>query len=389
MIDLRLAPGRERSVLAGHPWVFSGALQELPADLPPGSLVRLFSASGEFIARGYANPRCSIAVRVLTRRDEPIDRAFLARRIRRAAMLRRTVVGPDSSAWRLINGEGDGLPGFVVDRYGDVLVLQCLTAGAERLRDEFASALAEELQVDAIYEKSSGSVRRAEGLSDRQGWVFGHASFPLRVRENGLSLLVDPSSGQKTGMFLDQRGNHALVRRLAGGLRVADVFCYTGGFAVHAAAGGARRVVALESSASAVAAARCNFREQGANEERLELIRTDARRWLRAAEESFDLIILDPPALARHRHEVPRASRAYRELNRLAIRRLQSPGWLLTFTCSQHISAELFTRLVATAAGDERRDARIVYHLGAGPDHPVPAAQPEAQHLKGLLLQVD
>ena len=257
---VHLKPSKERPVLLGHPWIFSGAIRDLDPALLPGTVVRIHSAAGEFLGRGYANPRCAIAVRVLTRTDEAIDARFFQRRVADALSLRRAVVPPDTDTYRLINGEGDFLPGFIADVYGPIVVLQCLTAGATELKAGLVEALQAALDPVGIYERSTGSVRREEGLEAAHAVVAGDVPVgPLWVRETGHRFVVDVRGGQKTGFFLDQRDNRILVEQLAAGRTVLNAFAYTGAFSVYAAAGQARHVVSVESSARALDLAQQNW----------------------------------------------------------------------------------------------------------------------------------
>jgi 23S rRNA (cytosine1962-C5)-methyltransferase len=387
-LDVRLKPGKEKPVRLGHPWVFSGAIADLDPALEPGSIVRVFSAGGEALGSGYANPRCTIAVRMLSSGEEPIDAVFVARRVERAVSLRHALIGEETDAYRLINAEGDGLPGFLVDRYGDVLVVQVLTAGAERLKPWLVDALATQLSPRCIAERSVGAVRREEGLEDSSAILQGEAPTEAVVLENGLEFEVAPGEGQKTGHFCDQRPNRLLVRDLARGRRVLDCFAYSGGFTVHAGAGGAERVTAVESSARFLAAAERNWR-RNALPAPAEFVRADVHDYLRAGGDSFDLLVLDPPALVKRRKDTARGARAYKDVNLWAFRRAAPGALLLTFTCSQHVGAELFRKIVLGAAADAGRRVQMLGHLGPGPDHPVALAHPEGEYLHGLLLRVD
>lgn len=386
-MDLHLKPGKDRPVRVGHPWIFSGALREVDHGIEPGTLVRVCSADGDVIGRGYLNPRCSIAVRMLVRSDEPIGAEFFARRVSSALALRREMVGADTDAYRVINGEGDWLPGFVVDRYGDMCVLQCLTAGAERLKPLLLQALVEALSPTSIYERSEGSVREAEGLPPFAGTLHGTCPSSVTVRQNGLLFRVDPVGGQKTGLFLDQRVNRLRARELARGRRVLDAFCYTGGFAVHAGAAGAEYVVAVDSSAAAVESARENWRLNGLGEAS-RFVRSDVNRFLRETDDRFGLLVLDPPALVKHRRDLARGARAYKDLQLWALRRAEPDALLMTFSCSAHVDAELFRKIVLGAAADAGREVQLLERLGAGPDHPTSLAHPEGEYLSGLLLRV-
>lgn len=387
-VDLHLKSGKDRPVRFGHPWVFSGALREGAPAVEPGTVVRLLASDGECLGRGYYHPSTQIAVRMLTRADEEIDASFFARRLDAAIALRRAVVAADTDAYRLVNGEGDGLPGFVVDRYGETVVVQCLTAGAERQKKHLIDALIERLEPRCVYERSAGSVRQAEGLEPVE--CVWHGAWPERfsVRENGLLFAVDPSVAQKTGLFLDQRDNHAICRGLAAGRTVLDAFCYTGGFAVAAGAGGARRVVAVDSSARAVERARGNWTLNGLPEDGAEFVQADVQRHLRQTRDRFDLLVVDPPAFVKRRSEAGRGARAYKDVNLWAFGCAAPGALLLTFTCSQHVTAELFRKIVAGAATDAKRDVQVLRPLGPGPDHPVGLGHPEGEYLHGLLLRV-
>ncbi len=386
---LVLRSGKDRPVRLGHPWIFSGAIRALDPALEPGTLARIVAADGSPLGVGTVNPRCAIAVRLLTRRDEPVDAAFIGRRIAAALALRARLVREDTDAYRLVNGEGDGLPGVLVDRYADTLVLQLLTAGAERLKPLLVAALAEHVRPAAIVERSEGAVRAAEGLAPAVGVVAGEPPGEQVVRENGLRFLVHPGAGQKTGHFCDQRPNRARVRRLARGRRVLDAFAYSGGFAVHAGAGGAARVVVVDSSAAALAGAERNWVLNNLDADRAEFVGGDVGRVLRERDEPFELLVVDPPALVKQRKDVARGARAYKDLNLWALRRAAPGAFLLTFTCSQHVDATLFRKIVAGAAADARRSVTVLEHLGPGPDHPVALGHPEGEYLHGLLLRVE
>lgn len=387
-VTLFLRSGKDRPVRMGHPWVFSGALRDLDPELEAGSVVRLCAADGTLLGVGTVNPRCTIAVRLLARRDVPIDAAFVGRRVAAALALRRRVVGADSDAWRLVNGEGDGLPGVLVDRYGAVLVVQLLTAGAERLKPLLLEALRQHLQPRAIVERSEGAVRAAEGLAPSSGVWFGDPGDGELVQENGLRFLVQPGGGQKTGHFCDQRDNRARLRALAADAHVLDAFAYHGGFAVHAGAGGAARVVAVDSSGAALEAAGHNWQLNQLPADGVRFVAADVGRFLRDTDETFDLLVVDPPALVKQRKDVARGARAYKDVNLWALRRARRGALLCTFTCSQHVDAALFRKIVAGAAADAGRGVSLLAHLGPGPDHPVALGHPEGEYLHGLLLRV-
>jgi 23S rRNA (cytosine1962-C5)-methyltransferase len=384
---LRLRPGRERAVRDGHPWIFSGAVENLEAVPEAGALVEIRAADGSFLAHGYANPGCGIAVRVLTTQPQIIDVGFLTRRLSEALHLRRSLLAADTDALRLVNGEGDRLPGIIVDVYGRTAVVQCLTAGAARLKPLVIEALQAVVQPQCIYERSSGAVRREEGLEPEEGLVAGTLpEMPLAICENGLPFLVDIRLGQKTGFFLDQRDNRSLVRNLAGGRDVLNTFAYTGAFSVYAAAGGARQVVSVESSPRAAQLAQRNWEANSLGAAH-EWITADVFEYLRSCDRDFDLLVLDPPALVKRRREVQSGARAYKDLHLWALRRARPGALLLTFSCSQHLPADLFRKIIHGAAVDAGRTVQVLRPLAAGVDHPVLLGHPEGEYLKGWLLR--
>lgn len=368
----------------GNPWIFSGAIERAePPALKPGAWVEILDHRGALIGAGCYNPATTIAVRVAAWGESPDPDELIPRRLEQAAALRRRVVGADSDCYRLVNGEGDALPGIVVDRYGDVLVAQFLTAGAERMRDRVVSAL---LAPRSILERSRGAVRRQEGLDDRAGVLLGEPVGEVVARENGMRLVVDLARGQKTGCFLDQRDNRRRFGALAGGARVLDAYCYSGGFALAALSGGARQVAALDTSARALSLARRAVELNGLPAERIELLRADAPRYLAQVAECFDLIVLDPPALARARRDAERAGRLYAEINALALRALAPGGCLMSFSCSVHLRGEDFLAALRAAQSRAGRRMRLLARLGAGPDHPVMLGHLEGEYLTGALL---
>ena len=385
---IHLKSGKDRPVRFGHPWIFSGAIRDLEPDVEPGTVARVHGADGEFLGQGYVNTRCTIAVRMLTAVDEEIDAGFIDRRIDSAIRLREEHVPSDTNAYRLVNGEGDRLPGFLVDRFDDVLILQSLTAGAERLKTFLVESLVSRLRPHAIAEHSVGSVRRAEGLRPQSAVLYGDLAEEVEVRENGLRVIVPTRGGQKTGHFCDQRPNRLRVRELARGRRVLDCFAYSGAFAVHAGIGGAARVVGVDSSAPALALARRSWTRNGLPAQGVELLDADVHTYLRETSETFDLVILDPPALVKQRKDVAKGARAYKDLHLWAFRRAAAGATMLTFTCSQHVDAELFRKIVLGAAVDACREIQLIGHLGPGPDHPTSLGHPEGEYLHGLLIRV-
>ncbi|NJA88437.1 23S rRNA (cytosine(1962)-C(5))-methyltransferase RlmI [Rhodocyclus tenuis] len=399
MAKLILHPGKERSLLRRHPWIFAGAVERLVGRARAGDTVEVFAADERPLGRAAWSPQSQIRARMWSfDANETIDDAFFKRRVA-AAVARRNglpeLQGQDGV--RLLHGETDGLPGVVADRYGDTLVLQLTAVGADRWRRAIVGALLAATGCAHLYERSDADVRRLEGLQPEVGWRVGgpgEGETPaLVINENGVRMHVDVVGGHKTGFYLDQRDNRWRVRALADGRSVLNCFCYTGGFSLQALAGGASRVLSIDSSGPALATAAANL----ALNPQLEAARAEWReadvfselRQLKAAGERFDLIILDPPKFAPSAAHAERAARAYKDINLQGFRLLAPGGLLMSYSCSGGISAELFRKVVADAAIDAGRSARIVEHLAAAPDHPVGLAFPEGEYLKGLLCQVD
>jgi 23S rRNA (cytosine1962-C5)-methyltransferase len=388
MRRIGLKPRREGPVRAGHPWIFSGAIASGLEGAEPGEPVSVHAASGRFVAAGYANPRTPIAVRVLTLEDEAVDGALVRRRLDEAIALREATLPPDLRAYRLVNGEGDRLPGMVVDRYGDFAVCQLLTAGAARLAPALVAALRDRLAPRGIFERSEGSVRSEEGLGGARGVLAGEEP-PARlvIVEEGARFLVDVLHGQKTGFFLDQRETRARLRRLANGRRVLNGFAYTGAFAVAAGLGGATEVVSVDTSRPALTLAEAAWAENELPAARAQFVVADVFEFMRAGTDRFDVVALDPPPFVRRRRDLTAGLRGYRDVNLQALRRLAPGGLLLTSSCSQHLSRADFHEVVASAAADAGRVAQVVAEWGHPPDHPVALAHREGEYLKVLLLR--
>jgi len=382
-----LKPDRDGPVRGGNPWIFSQAIARVePAQLEPGAEVEVHDAGSDSLGFGYYNPRTTIAIRMLAfdRRVEPA--ALVEHRFAQALAYRRRIIAPDTDCYRLINGDGDGLSGVVADRYGNVIVLQLLTAGAERLRDQLAGLLSAALAPRAILERSQGAVRRQEGLADRVGVISGPPVSEVVVSENTIRLVVDLEGGQKSGSFLDQRDNRQRVQHLSAGARVLDAYCYAGGFTLAALAGGAREMIAVETSARALEFGRRNLELNRHESGRTTLIQQDVLEYLAADHGKFEVVIVDPPPFARSVKDSLRAGHLYVELNTLAMRAVAPGGTLLTFSCSAHFGGEDFLRAVRIAQGRARRNFRLVERLGPGGDHPVMLGHAEGQYLTGLLL---
>ena len=402
MAELILKPGKERSLLRRHPWIFAGAVARTNGRANAGDTVDVVDAEGRTLARAAFSPKSQIRARVWSFDAQAIiDDAFFKRRIADAVARRATMpqfAGQDGL--RLVHGESDGLPGVVADRFGDTICLQLTTAGAEKWRKAIVGALlkaTEAFGIARIYERSDADVRALEGLEPVTGWVHGEApsagDAPLSINENGVRLGVDVVGCHKTGFYLDQRENRLLTRALAGGKNVLNCFCYTGGFSLQALAGRASRVLSIDSSGPALAGARANLALNptldATRTEWLEADVFDALRAFRKEERRFDLIVLDPPKFAPTAAHAERAARAYKDINLLGFRLLNPGGLLMTYSCSSGIGVELFQKIVAGAAVDAGREARILRRLAAGPDHPVGLPFPEGEYLKGLLLQAD
>ncbi|MCP5270698.1 MAG: class I SAM-dependent methyltransferase [Burkholderiaceae bacterium] len=391
MKTIRLRPGRERSLLHRHPWVFDGAVDKGRADA--GETVRVEAADGRFLAWGAYSPASRIRVRAWSFDEaERIDRGFFERRIA-AAVAARAALAIDSDGLRLVHAEADGLPALVVDRYGDTLVAQFGAAGVERWRETLADALLAATGCTRLYERSDAALRQLEGLDERTGWLRGEGDTAVTIREHGWRLTLDVARGHKTGYYLDQRDNRArfaaLVRQF-GAQRVLNCFSYTGGFTVAALAGGAQDVVSVDSSGPALAHVAEHVRLNGFAAAASHTVEADANRVLRdalAAGERFDAIVLDPPKFAPTAASADRAARAYKDINRLALQLLAPGGLLLTFSCSGGIAPDLFHKIVAGAAMDAGVDAHILERLAAAPDHAATLFFPEGDYLKGLVLR--
>jgi 23S rRNA (cytosine1962-C5)-methyltransferase len=388
--ELILKRERERSLQKGHPWLFSGAIARVNGHPQPGDIVSAVTHSGEPVGLGFYNPATDISFRLLTAHvSESIDDRFWEDRICSAFNLRQRIVPPGTTAYRLINAEGDCMPGLIVDRYDRCLVVSLATAGVEKYRSAIVVGLIRVISPGTIYERSEGKARQLEGLSERKGLIYGEEPPGLiEIRENGLTFAVDVVSGQKTGFFLDQRKNRECIEKVSKGAKVLNCFSYTGAFSVYAIRGGAEKVTSVDVSAPACDMARDNLSRNGYSPDRHPVVQADVFSYLRETEETFDLIILDPPAFAKSKKDVPRSARGYKDINLQAVRRLSPGGLLATFSCSNYIGEELFGKIVAGAVLDTGKEARLIERLGPGGDHAVNLAHPEGRYLKGLLLGI-
>jgi len=398
MLTIVLKPGREKSLLRRHPWIFPASIERVDGKPDEkhraGATVLVRSASGQFLARGAWSPKSQIRVRAWSFDEgEPVDHALIKRRVKAALAYRRAAV-VDTDAIRLVFGEADGFPGLVVDWYGGNagwLVCQFQSAGVEAWKVPIVQALIAETGCPNVYERSDALVREREGLPLVTGVLAG-AEPPERiaVAENGVRYAIDVRTGHKTGFYIDQRDNRALVMAHAAGRDVLNCFCYTGGFSLAALKGGATNALSIDSSGEALALARHNAELNGFAPERAEWRDADVFKMLRALRDEgrrFDLIVLDPPKFAASPDHVERAARAYKDINLLGFQLLRAGGLLFTYSCSGAISADLFQKIVAGAAADAGIDARILRRLSAGADHPMTTSFPEGEYLKGLLLQ--
>ncbi len=388
-----LKPGKEESLKRFHPWVFSGAIARVEANPEEGEVVDVFTSKNEFIARGHYQVG-SIVVRVLTFRDEPIDKAFWVHRLEVAKDLRKSlglIGNPDNNTYRLVHGEGDSLPGLVVDVYDHTAVMQAHSAGMHVDRMHVAEALQEVMGdvVRNIYYKSETTLPfKADLLARENGFLLGGSPENVAM-ENGLKFHVDWLKGQKTGFFVDQRENRRLLERYARGRSVLNMFCYTGGFSFYAMRGGARLVHSVDSSAKAIELTNENVRLNFADDSRHQAYAEDAFKYLDRMGDQYDLIILDPPAFAKHRDALRNALRGYTKLNAKAFEKIRPGGILFTFSCSQVVNKENFRNAVFTAATQSGRNVRILHQLTQPGDHPVNIYHPEGEYLKGLVLYVE
>jgi 23S rRNA (cytosine1962-C5)-methyltransferase len=393
MAVLRLKPKRERSVLQRHPWLFSGAIADVTGDPGIGDTVDIVSGSGEWLARGAFSPHSQIRCRLWTwTEDEAVDVEFLRQRLDRSIRRRASLHRPgELTAFREVYAESDAVPGVIVDRYDRFRVVQFLTAGAERWREAILGCLADRGDCDGIYERSDVDVRGLEGLPLRAGPAWGQMPpEDLVIVEDGLRYRVDVVHGQKTGLYLDQRENHKLLRSLLAGGEVLNCFAYTGGFTLAALAGGAEKVVSIESSGAALQLARQNVALNGLVSERCEWLEGDVFVELRRMRDrglAFDAIVLDPPRFAATASQAHRAARGYKDINLLGFKLLRPGGLLFTFSCSGGIGVELFEKIVADAALDAGVQASVVAWLAQPMDHPVALNFPEGRYLKGLVCR--
>jgi len=395
MKKVKLKPDREKSLLRRHPWVFSGAILHDIDQVCPGETVRLVTEKGEFLAYGAYSPHSQIRIRAWTfDPNEKVDGNFFKRRINRAVKMRKRLIDSKSTnAFRLINAESDGLPGLIVDKYADFLVCQFLSAGAEFFKQEIVNQLQLFFEPEGIFERSDTEARKKEGLTAVTGLLDGNEPpETITIEQNSIRFLVNIKQGHKTGMYLDQRENRNVIMRYARDAKVLNCFAYTGAFTLAALCGDAAKVTNIESSADAIGMIVKNTEHNGYDVSRLVNVQGDAFEVLRDYRETgekFDLVILDPPKFIHTAQQIQRGCRGYKDINLLAMKLLNNNGLLITFSCSGHLSPELFQKVVADAALDAGRNASIIDILGQPSDHPVAMNFPEGAYLKGLVCYLD
>ena len=386
---ITLKQGKEKPLLRGHPWVFSGAVDKIEGDISPGDMGEVYAKDGQFLGTGYVNPHSQIIFRLLGREKLGSLDQLVRKRIARATSLREARFRGKTNAYRLVNGEGDFLPGLALDSYGETLVLQISTAGMERLKPVLIDTLVRDLHPRAIFERSDVPTRKEEGLSEKVGHLYGEEiTDHIDIEEYGCRFRVDVRKGQKTGFYLDQRENRFSIREQCAGKRVLDCFCYTGAFSVHAGMGKAGEITLVDSSKEALESARHHLELNSLSPLRHEEIQGDVFEVMRALTSDYDLIVLDPPPFAKKKSHVPSASKGYKDLNLQAFRLLREDGLLLTFCCSHHVSTDLFQKIVFSAAVDARKNVQVLARMGHPLDHPVNLSHPEGEYLKGLLCRV-
>ncbi len=390
-----LKPHKEESLANGHLWIFSGALQQAPRWIEAGDLVDVKSATGEFVARGYYNPQTDIAIRILTRDpEEAIDGDFLRKRVRSALELRRVFDPQQTNGYRLINAEGDGLPGLIVDAFGDVLVAQIHTLGMEKLRPMLDEILLAETGAHGLLMRNESQSRRREGLESQEAFVaLGEVPKNVVIREHGMQFLTDPWQGQKTGFFFDQRDKRSALRKYARGKRVLNCFSYTGGFSVYAALSSKEtRVISVDISVPAIENARQNFAINGLHPEDYEFLIADVFTYLEEAQqrgELFDVVVLDPPAFAKTQSARSQAIKAYRRLNMLGMKVLRPGGILLTCSCTSVVGMDDLLGVLSQGAQSLHRSVQLLETYTHGVDHPIHLAMPETSYLKAVFCRVN
>jgi len=389
MVKVYLRNGKDKALRMGHPWVFSGAVHHVEGQANPGAICDVFTAGGELLGSGFINTASTIRVRMLSANGETFNASELAQRISDSVALRIPLLNEHTNCCRLVNSEGDRLPGLIVDKYGPGLCVQILTAGMDNLTADIVACLGQCTSPAFIYERSDTDARLREGLTGRDGCLMGtlpHSN--VTVLENGRRFNADIATGQKTGFFLDQRENRALFAEYATGKTICDCFCYSGGFSVYGLSSGAEHAMLVDISKDAAVVARSNCALNNINESRYETVSADVFDYLRKTDKQFECIVLDPPKFAKHKGEISAAARGYKDINLLAMKNIKKNGILFTFSCSNAIDPTLFRQIVFAAAADSRRYVQVLHVLCAAPDHAFNIAHREGEYLKGLVLRV-
>jgi 23S rRNA (cytosine1962-C5)-methyltransferase len=394
MPSVKLKSSREKIIHNKHPWIFSGAVETVNGNPSNGETVEILKSNGEIVGFGSYSPNSQIRVRVLSfNPDEKIDSEFLRKKVKDSISQRLQLIDVEkTNAFRLINAESDGLPGVVVDKYGEFLVCQFLSAGAEYLKKDIVEILIEEFKPVGIYERSDADVRKKENLEPVNGLLFGEEPDDLvEIKDNDIKYFVDIKEGHKTGFYLDQSENRKIFSEFVKDKTVLNCFSYTGGFSIYALKGGAKSVVNVETSGSANEIALKNIRLNELDESKIEFINGDVFKILRKFRDerkNFDVIVLDPPKFAESVSQVTKAGKGYKDINLLAMKLINKDGFLFTFSCSGHVTQDLFQKIVAGAAVDSGREVKIIKQLSQSPDHPVALNFPEGLYLKGLVCHI-
>ena len=387
-----LKPGKEQSIQRFHPWVYSGAIQSVSGEITEGDVVEVCDSSGNFLAMGHSQIG-AIAVRLFSFEQEVPDEAYWTKKLEKALSLRKATGlanNPNTNAWRLIYAESDGMPGLIVDMYNGTAVMQIHTMGMYIIKETLCDVLEKVLgmELKAIYNKSEGAMPYKAEIQPENGFLRGKADNKTAM-ENGLLFNVDYKKGQKTGYFIDQRENRALLERYSKDRKILNLFCYTGGFSLYALRGGASLVHSIDSSERAIEVTRDNIALNFRDDQRHEAYAEDAFKFLNGSKNKYDMIILDPPAFAKHKNVVPNALQGYRKLNAKAIENIKPGGIIFTFSCSQVISRDAFRKSVFSAAAKAKREVRIIHQMEQPADHPVNIYHPESEYLKGLVIYVE
>lgn len=382
-----LKEGREKSVKNFHPWIFSGAIDRIEGNFVQGDLISVYSQNDIRLCKGFVNTNSQITVRVLTFSDENISAEFFQKRIKQALRLREVIIPSNTNAYRLINAEGDLLPGLIIDRYDTCLVMQISSIGVSRIKNLIVELLIELSNYECIIEKSQGKSLQMERMKPVMVVLYGEIRNPIQIYENGIKFLVDITGGQKTGFFLDQRENRQLISTLSKDKNACNCFSYTGGFSLYAALNNAN-TTSVESNQNAQDLAKKNFELNKLDPDKHEFITANVFEFLRNSSDNFDIIILDPPAFVKRKQDLLRGTRGYKDINRLAMQRIRDNGILLTCSCSNFVSWELFQKVIYSAAKETGRKAKILQRLGQPADHPISLYHPEGEYLKAFLLQI-